>query len=66
MLVDSAPIELLTVSDVAKILKVSESTVRRLQSDRCLPFLKVGGCVRFAKADVRSYIVQQRVGTISK
>jgi excisionase family DNA binding protein len=55
---------LLTISEVAEILKVSATTVRRLQQQRYIPFLKVGGSVRFLKQDVVSYLEQQRVEVI--
>jgi excisionase family DNA binding protein len=55
---------LLTISEVAEILKVSATTVRRLQQQRHIPFLKVGGSVRFLKQDVVSYLEQQRVEVI--
>jgi excisionase family DNA binding protein len=35
--------ELLTTAEVAKLLKISVSSVRRFQSARALPLLKVGG-----------------------
>ena len=58
------PVELLTITEVARLLKISVSTVRRLQSARALPFVKIGGRVRFAKADIESYLLKNRVGTI--
>ena len=64
---DSSPaIELLTVPEVAKLLNISDSTVRRLQDSRHIPFFKVGGCVRFAKADVMSYLQKRRVEPIGQ
>jgi excisionase family DNA binding protein len=53
--------ELLTVAEVAEMLKISASSVRRLQQQRCIPFLKVGGSVRFAKSDLMSYLEKMRV-----
>ena len=58
------PVELLTITEVARLLKISVSTVRRLQSARILPFVKVGGSVRFAKNDIESYLARSRVGRI--
>jgi excisionase family DNA binding protein len=57
---------LLTVADVAKILCVSEVTVRRLQEARKIRFIKVGRCVRFSSDDVTSFVAQSRVETIGK
>jgi excisionase family DNA binding protein len=57
-------IDLLTVGDVAETLKVSRSLVRRLQQTRKLPFVKVGGCVRFSKKDVVEYLKRQTVSAM--
>jgi len=57
-------IELLTIKDVAGLLKVSQSSVRRLQQGRHLPFIKVGGNVRFAKDDIVEYLKKGRVEAI--
>jgi excisionase family DNA binding protein len=57
-------IELLTVADVAEILNVSVSSVRRLQQRRMIPFFKIGGGVRFARSDIRSYLAKRRIETI--
>jgi excisionase family DNA binding protein len=56
--------ELLTTAEVARLLKVSISSVRRLQSARALPFVKVGGSVRFTQRDIASYLARNRVGAI--
>jgi excisionase family DNA binding protein len=57
-------IELLTIAEVAKLLKVSVSGVRRLQQGRHLPFIRVGGSVRFSKHDISSYLEKRRVEPI--
>jgi excisionase family DNA binding protein len=56
--------EMLTVTEAAKLLGVSASSVRRLQQERRLPFFKVGRCVRFAKRDLAAYLAQHRVQSI--
>ena len=56
--------ELLTVAEVADLLKISASSVRRLQSDRKIPFVKVRGSVRFVREDIVSYIARCRVEAI--
>jgi len=61
-----AAVELLTIADVAEWLKISKSGVRRLQQARCLPFIKVGGSVRFSKQDVTSYLKTRRIGSIDQ
>jgi excisionase family DNA binding protein len=57
-------IELLTIAEVATLLKISKVGVRRLQQQRRIPFLKVGGSVRFIKNDVLSYLERARIGSI--
>lgn len=59
-----ADVELLTTSEVAELLRISASSVRRLQQRRRIPFLKVGGSVRFAKHDIISYLAWQRTETV--
>ena len=57
-------IELLTIKEVAMLLKVSLMTVRRLQGGQ-IPFIKVGGAVRFAKSDIIEYLKRARVEAIN-
>jgi excisionase family DNA binding protein len=65
MPINSSPIAgLLTIADVAEALKVSESTVRRLQQKRVIPFIKVGGGVRITMDDLASYLERQRVESV--
>jgi excisionase family DNA binding protein len=67
MSIDADPVEgLLTLSDVAEILKISVPTVRRLQQQRKIPFVKVGGSIRFARSDVASYLAARRVRAIGE
>lgn len=54
-------IELLTIPEVAEVLKISPTGVRRLQQKRAIPFTKVGGVVRFFKSDIVAYLIAQRV-----
>jgi excisionase family DNA binding protein len=62
---DSGPtIELLTIAEVAKLLRISASGVRRLQQRRLIPFVKIGGSVRFTKDDILSYLLKRRVEAI--
>jgi len=56
--------ELLTVNDVANMLHISESGVRRLIDKRSLTFFKVMGSVRFEKRDVLSYLQNNRIEAI--
>ena len=57
-------IELLTIPEVAELFRVSVSEIRRLQYARKLPFIKVGGSVRFAKSDLMAYLAKRRVESI--
>lgn len=56
--------DLLRLKEVAALLKVSESSVRRLQQGRHLPFIKVGGSIRFAKSDILAYLAKMRVDAL--
>jgi excisionase family DNA binding protein len=65
--INSSPtIELLTIPEVARLLKISVSGVRRLQQQRHIPFIKIGGSVRFAKNDIMSYLKKNRVESIDQ
>ena len=65
MSIDYEPLaELLTISEVAELLRVSVSSVRRLQQQRLIPFYKVGGSVRLNRHDVFAYLAKQRVKPI--
>ena len=57
--------ELLTISDVAEFLKISPTGVRRLQQKRSVPFIKIGGSIRFSKSDILAYLEKQRVESIN-
>lgn len=58
--------ELLTISEVAALLKISPTGVRRLQQSRQIPFIKVGGSIRFLKSDIFAYLQKMRVESISE
>ena len=53
--------QLLTPSDLAKMLNISMSTVYRLVEKRLLPFYKMGGSLRFKIDEVMAYIAKCRV-----
>jgi len=57
-------VELLTIPEVAELLKISVPTVRRLQQRRLIPFFKVGGSIRLTRGDVLSYLMTNRVEAI--
>jgi excisionase family DNA binding protein len=52
--------DLLTTADVMARLKVSRTAVHRLRTSRELKSFKVGGLVRFHRADLDAYIEAQR------
>lgn len=65
MPIDSnSTIELLTISEVATLLNISESGVRRLVDKRLIPSFKVMRSIRFDKKDVLSYLQDNRVEAI--
>ena len=67
MSVDSIPTpELLTIAEVAALFKISKPGVRRLQQQRRIPFVKIGGSVRFIKDDLVSYVKRERVESIGE
>jgi len=57
-------VALLTIPEVAELLKISVPTVRRLQQRRLIPFFKVGGSIRLTRGDVLSYLMTNRVEAI--
>ena len=57
-------VELLNIKEGAAFLKVAVPTMRRLQQQREVSFIKVGGAIRFAKSDLISYITRKRVAAI--
>ncbi|MEI7720223.1 MAG: helix-turn-helix domain-containing protein [bacterium] len=69
-LFDNAPsdisptFELLTIHQVAEFFQISVTSVRRLQQKREIPFIKVGGSVRFSASDILSYLKKGRVESV--
>jgi excisionase family DNA binding protein len=65
MPIDSTPaVDLLTIVEAADLLKLSVSGMRRLQYRRRVPFIKVGGSIRFARQDLASFVQGNRVEAI--
>jgi excisionase family DNA binding protein len=58
------PIDLLTIREAANVLRLSVSGVRRLQRQRQIPFIKLGGSIRFDRRDLISLLNKNRVQTI--
>jgi excisionase family DNA binding protein len=59
-----SPIDLLTIREAAKLLKLSVSGVRRLQRQRRIPFIKLGGSIRFDRRDLAKLLNKNRVRSI--
>jgi excisionase family DNA binding protein len=60
------PSQLLTVKEVAALLKTSVPFVRHLQQNRYLSYYKIGTCVRFAKAEIDEYVQKAHVKKIER
>lgn len=52
--------ELLTVEDVADILKVGRTTIYELLNSGALPSVKIGRCRRVLRSDLNAYIASLR------
>jgi excisionase family DNA binding protein len=52
--------EYLTVKDLAEVLGVSESLIRKLVMDRQIPFVKIRSLVRFKIEDIYSWVEAQQ------
>lgn len=55
--------EILTLKQVADLLKVTERTIYRLAAARKIPAFKVGGMWRFSRAELGGWIQQESRGT---
>ncbi len=53
-----------TPEELAEFLAISKPTVYRLVEKRQLPFHKIGGVLRFKKADIEKYLESGRVEPI--
>ena len=53
-----------TPEELAEFLAISRATVYRLVGKRQLPFHKIGGVLRFKKADIEEYLETGRVEPI--
>lgn len=58
--------ELITTEDVAKILRLSNVTVRKMVSDGRIPHFKVGRSVRFDPSVLERWLMKQRRGAAAK
>jgi excisionase family DNA binding protein len=55
-------VQLLTVQDVARLLAVSPSTVRRLTQRGELESVRVGVSVRYRNTDIQAYLNRRTTG----
>lgn len=53
--------KLLTIDDVAELFKTSKSTIYRWVHKRKIPFVKLGGKLRFNENDIQEFIKQNSV-----
>jgi excisionase family DNA binding protein len=60
------PRELLPIAEVARMLSISVSSVRRFVDARRIPFHKIGGSIRFAKTDVVAFVEKTRFEAIDQ
>jgi excisionase family DNA binding protein len=56
MIEEQPTLMLMTLRDTAKLLGVSESTVRNLVRDGEIKYFGVRSCIRFVRADVEEFI----------
>lgn len=54
---------LLTIEEVARILRISKTSAYRLVERRELPFCRVGRSLRFSREDLEAYLGSRRVGS---
>ena len=57
------PDEILTLPEVALLLKVAEKTVYSMAQKSQLPAFKVGGQWRFRRVDIDQWIEQQKANS---
>lgn len=57
---------LITPDELAKLFKISKSSVYRLVDSRVLPFYKVGGNLRFSVIDIDEYLGNVRFESMQK
>jgi excisionase family DNA binding protein len=57
--------EMISTRQLAEILNISKVGVYRLTEQRKIPFYKIGGSIRFDRADVMEYLKRNRVDPIN-
>ncbi len=56
--------ELLTTEELCKMLKVRESYIRNLRSQKRIPYVKLGRLVRYKATDIEQWIKSGRSSDI--
>ena len=51
----------LSLKELALYLNIAERTARRLVDKRKIAFYKIGGCLRFKREDILSYLENNRI-----
>ena len=54
-------LELLTINEVINLFKIRESKLRRAILKKEIPYVKLGGLIRFKKADLIKYINEKSI-----
>lgn len=54
----------MNVRELAQMLNVSVTSIRRLQQNRAIPFYRLPRGIRFAEADVIAYLNSVRVEAV--
>lgn len=54
---------LLTKDDVCEKLNIPPGTLRHIMERRELPYVKIGGCVRFSEDDIQDYVMRMKIRT---
>lgn len=57
---------LLTVAQAAQWLNISIPGMRRLQQQRKVSFVKLGGRIRFTQRDLAAHVEQSRIASIGQ
>lgn len=55
--------EVMTASEVAEYLNLSEAHIRRLTSTKEIPHTKIGHAVRYLLTDIEQWLLQHKVRT---
>lgn len=58
---DDDGLELLRIDEVMVLFKIKGSKIRRAILRKEIPYIKLGGLIRFKKDDLKNYLEQQTV-----